>query len=81
MTKMIAKAPEGQEFIYSRKSADSVPASSAAKICKALNDARYNLKPGECWAVHDCGQYEMEYTSAGFQKFYIRNGRIMEGRI
>lgn len=78
---MIAKAPEGQEFIYSRKSAHSVPASSAAKICKALNDARYSLKPGECWHVYDCGAYELDYTAASYQKFSIRNGRIMEGRI
>lgn len=81
MRKMIAKTMEGQEFVYSRKSAHSVPISSAAKICKALNDARYKLNPGECWHVYDCEGYEMDYTAAGYQKFCIRNGRIMEGRI
>ena len=80
MQKMLAKTMEGQEFIYSRESAHSVPISSAAKICKALNDARYNLKPGECWHAYDCGAYEKDYTAAGYQKFSIRNGRIMEGR-
>lgn len=80
MRKMIAKTIEGQEFIYSRASAHSVPVSSAAKICKALNDARYNLKAGECWHVYEAGQYELDYTSAGYNRFFIRNGRIMEGR-
>ena len=78
MRKMIAKAIQGQEFIYSRKSAHSVPVSSAQKICDALNAKQYRLNDGETWHVYDAGMYEMEYTAAGYQSFSIRNGRIIE---
>lgn len=79
MAKMIAKTMIGQEYIYSRKSAHSVPKSSAKMICEALNRARYQLKDGETWWIYDCEGYEMEFTSAGFQRFARRKGgRIVE---
>lgn len=78
--KMVAIAPMGQEFMYRRSSAHSVPASSADIICKALNDARYKLQDGYTWHVYDCGWYERDYTNAGLQRFFRRKGRIYEGR-
>ena len=80
MKKLVAVSPVGQEFFYNRATAHAVPVSSAKKICAALNAAGYKLKPGEVWTVHDCGAYEMEYTSACFQRFGIRQGRVYAAR-
>lgn len=76
MGKMIAKTIAGKEFVYSRNSAHAVAKSSAQKICDALNRTRYNLKDGEIWHVYDMGQYERDYTAAGYQKFAQRKGRL-----
>lgn len=76
MKKMVAKSLKGSEFFYSRFSAYAVPVSSADKICKALNDSRWNLDDNEVWHVHDCGSYELENTSAGYRRMGVRNGRI-----
>lgn len=78
--KLIAKSNIGEEYIYSRSSAHAVSNAGAEIICKALNDRKYKLKPGEVWAVHDCGNYELDYTAAGYQKFTHRKGVIREVR-
>ena len=77
---MVAQGIKGAEFFYSRASAHWVPKTSAAAICVALNERRYKLQAGECWAVHDCGGYEIAYTAAGYLSFTRRNGRIYEKR-
>lgn len=80
MAKMIAKAVNGQEFLYSRNTAHKVSERSADAICKVLNDCKWKLNGGEVWHVFDCGWYELEYTAAAFQSFTIRNGLIKEKR-
>ena len=52
MKKLIAKTQIGVEFFHSKTSAFFVSA-NAEKIIKALNDAKYNLKEGECWHLYD----------------------------
>lgn len=80
MKKIIAKTLEGREFIYSKNSAHAVPITSAAAICAALNECRYQLKDGEKWFVYDAGSYELEYTAAAWQRFAWRRGRLVEIR-
>lgn len=75
--KIVAKSIEGQEFLYSASSAHSVSKASANAICKALNNARYDLKEGQVWFVHDIGQYDNAYIYALSQKFYRNRGKIM----
>lgn len=80
MGKMIAKTQKGMEYCYSRSSAHSVSERGAETICKALNDAKYQISGDLIWHVYDCGIYEMNYTEAGCQSFRRRNGRIVEVR-
>ena len=54
MRKLIAKTIIGKEYMHSRTHAYVVN-KNADKICKLLNDTRYNLKEGECWYVYDYG--------------------------
>lgn len=78
--KLIAKSAIGEEFMYSRASAHAVSNASAEIICNALNDRKFRLNDGEVWAVHDCGNYELEFTAAGYQKFTRYKGTIREVR-
>ena len=80
MGKMIAKALEGQEFLYNPNTAHEVPKSSAKAICAALNEAGYKLKPGEVWHVYDCDEYTRRWTNAGALAFAKRNGYVVEIR-
>ena len=80
MGKMLAISKQGAEFMYKRDSAHYVSERGAADICATLNERRYKLQAGECWAVHDCGGYEIAYTAAGYLSFTRRNGRIYEKR-
>lgn len=80
MSRMIARAIEGREYLYNRNSAHKVSSAGAVAICKALNGAKYQLNPGEVWHIYDCGSYEEEYTSAGFLSFGRRGGNIYEKR-
>lgn len=52
MRKLIAKTRIGKEYMHSRTHAYFAD-KDADKICAALNEARYNLKEGECWHVYD----------------------------
>lgn len=76
MRKMIAKSKKGAEFMYKRHECYLAPNASAEKICTIMNQLNYKLHDGEIWHVHDCGPYEMEYTSAGYQKIAMRKGHI-----
>ena len=80
MAKMIAKTIAGREYVYSATSAHAVSEKSAEVICRALNDARWQLKDGEAWHVYERGWYEDNYTGAAYQKFVRRNGRLLEQR-
>ena len=74
--KIIAKSVKGQEFLYSAKTAHKVSNASANAICKALNDAKFELKEGETWHVHDVDQCDNAYQYAEWQAFTRRNGAI-----
>lgn len=76
MKKMISKAIKGSEFIYSRRDCWQVPTASAQAICDALNKLKHKLKDGETWHIYDCGPYELEFTSAMYQKITHRAGKI-----
>jgi len=78
--KVLAIAPVGAEFLYTLSSAHAVPSSSAEKIRSALNAARFRLRDGETWHLYDLSPFEVETTAATYQRFYIRSGRLFEGR-
>ena len=79
MAKFIARTVDGAEYIYSGPSMHSVPARSAKEICALLNEARYKLtRPGEKWHVYEMAGYGSECTAAKWQKFTLRNGRLIE---
>ena len=74
--KIVAKSMKGHEFLYVTKSAHKVPNASANIICKALNDAKSQLKDNEVWFVHDVSEYDDAYNYAMWQAFSRRNGAI-----
>lgn len=76
MKKLIAKSMIGREFSYNRESAMLAPVSSAKAICEELNRIQWHINPGECWSVHDCGAYELEYTAAGYKRITTRKGAL-----
>jgi len=76
--KIVAKSIKGQEFLYNAKSAHRVSERSANLICKALNEAKYNLKEGEVWHVHDIDRYDTAYQYVDYQAFTRRNGKLYE---
>lgn len=79
MAKIIARTIEGAEYIYSGPSVHAVAARSAKQICEMLNNAGYKLTlPGEKWHVYEMTNYGTEYTAAKWQKFALRNGRLLE---
>lgn len=75
---VLARSPEGKEFLYSSSSAHSVPKASANKIRDTLNRIRYKLKDGEVWHLHEVGQYDLAYEYGQCQSFRIRTGHIYE---
>ena len=77
---VLAKSCAGQEYLYSAKSAHAVPKSSARKIMDALNKARFDLREGEVWHLHETGTYDDATYYAETQKFSIRKGAIYETR-
>ena len=78
---VLAKAVLGQEFFYEAASCHEVSKASADVICKALNDAKYNLKDGEIWhKFTDFCQYSNGWPFALGQKFTRFKGRIREIR-
>ena len=78
---VLAKAVLGQEFLYNASSSHEVSKASADIICKALNEARWQLKDGEVWHkfTNFC-QYSDGWTFALGQKFTRYKGRIREIR-
>lgn len=78
---VLAKAVLGQEFFYEAASCHEVSKASADVICKALNDAKYNLKDGQVWhKFTDFCQYSAGWEYATFQKFSRYKNRIRETR-
>ena len=78
---VLAKAEKGAEFLYIASSCHEVSKASADVICKALNDAKYDLKDGQVWhKFTDFCQYSGGWTYALGQKFTRYKGRIREIR-
>lgn len=69
VTKFIAKAVKGQEFLFSRSSMIGVPASSALKIATALNNSKYELKEGQIWHVYDNDFYYNDFISREIKRY------------
>ena len=78
--KILAISCEGSEFFYRASTAHKVSKASANAICKALNEIRYNLKPGEVWHVHDVEGWENAGIYAETQAFRMYKGRLQEVR-
>lgn len=76
--KILAIAPEGKEYIYKTSTAHKVAAKSATLIRDALNNVRYNLKPGYIWHLYDVDIYDPSHAYATMQKFTLRKGLIKE---
>lgn len=76
--KIAAKTREGTEFLYSASSAHRISERSAARIVEALNENRYQLRPGEKWHVYNVDQYDGAYQIAQYQQFSIHNGYLYE---
>lgn len=78
---VLAKSVDGQEFMYSPRSAHKVPASRAAAIRDALNGIRYDLNDGQVWHLHEIDKYDAAYDFAEMQKFHInKSGALVERR-
>jgi len=73
---VLAKSIEGREFLYNAYTARRVPRASAEKIRDALNRARWALKPGEVWYIHEVDQYDKAYIYASDQYFRIYRGQV-----
>lgn len=78
MKKIVAITTDGREYMYTRRSAHAVPAPHADLICSALNRSGYKLQTGEKWKVYSVDLYAFQSCSAPFQRFSIRNNRLME---
>ena len=62
--KLIAKAQKGREFFHSRENAFFAPNSSANKICKMMNDAKFRLQnENEVWHVYDYDWTQEDYVT------------------
>lgn len=78
---VLAKAVLGKEFLYKASSSHEVSKASADIICKALNDAKWQLEDGEVWhKFTDFCQYSDGWAFALGQKFTRYKGRIREIR-
>ena len=73
MKKLIVKVIDGKEYLYSRHDTYQANQSKIEMICKALNNARYNLKNGEKWHIYTVDDTEYKYAA---YKFAIRNGKL-----
>lgn len=75
---IIAKTWEGAEFYYCTNTAHSVSKASATKICKILNEFKYQIAGNEKWFVYEIGLYETAYEYAKTQAFRIRKGIVTD---
>lgn len=77
---IIAKTWEGAEFYYYSKTAHAVSKASATKICKILNEFKYQIaeEEHEKWFIYDIGLYDTAYDYAKTQAFRIRKGIVMD---
>lgn len=73
---VVAISAKGHEFLYSAKTAHKVSKASAEKICKALNEAKYHLKDGDIWHVHEIDKYDNAWIYAHEQEFRVWKGNI-----
>ncbi len=76
--KVIAISVKGHEFLYSLNSVHRVSDKNAKRICDCLNRNSFRLKENEVWHIHDVDKYDSAYDVAQFQKFQIRNGKLLE---
>ena len=76
--KIAAKTREGTEFCYSASTAHRISERSAARIVEALNENRYQLRPGEKWHAYNIDEYSAAYPAAVGKQFTIRNGYLYE---
>ena len=67
--KFIAVSPKGQEFMFDKRRMIAVPKTSAKKIADALTKAKYKLKDGEVWFVHDNDFYYNDYISSEIKRY------------
>ena len=74
--KLIAPSIPGSEFCYDRSRAIQCSNAAAYHIAATLTAARYKLKPGEVYSTHDCGAYELQYTTAGCYKAVVYRDHI-----
>lgn len=76
---IIARTIEGQEFLYSLKSAHGVAKAKATEVCEVLNSLRWKLQPGEVWHIYTVDDWEKAFYIAEDQRFvYHRGGGITE---
>ena len=69
VSKFIAKAVKGQEFLFSKQSMIGVPSSSALKIATALNNMKYELKEGQVWHVYDNDYYYNDFIDREIKRY------------
>lgn len=79
--KVLAISVFGHEYMYKARTARKVSERSAEKICSICNDVKYQLKPGECWHIHDVDKYDTAYNYAMYQAFTIRNGIVKDHHV
>lgn len=75
--KILAISAEGAEFFYRASTAHDAPQSRIEKVRAVLNYHRYNLNPGEVWAVHEVDAYSNAYYPARRFK-YCKDGSVIE---
>lgn len=78
--KVLAISAKGKEFLYNASTAHKVSERSGKVIMDALNEAKYKLKDGEVWHIHEVDRYDNAYAFASYQEFSIRKGNIYERR-
>ena len=77
MKKIVAITTEGKEFIFSARSAHSVPVASCEKICQILNKAKYKLNSeNEKWFTYEIDQFDSVNFISETQSFRIRKGIV-----
>lgn len=78
MKKIIAKTKAGMEYIYFTRYTYQAAQNKIEKICKAMNDIRYNLKPCELWHIYTVDEFE--YKNAAY-KLVNRQGKLYVSEI